>query len=219
VLRTDGSPFTPQNPLFSSSTDWQPATSTQSDSSSHFQIRAAQAVDLSGMAELLADSFHSSDGIWGWTHPLLRLGIYEDLRNRLRASSPHHICLVAFEQTFTSTSRSDDLAGTVEMALRSNEVWQCERSRYLYLSNLAVHPTCRRRGVAQQLLLNCEQVAISWGFQDLYLHVLENNHQARQLYCKLGYRLQLVDSGWSTWLMGRPRQLFLHKHLNAALTA
>jgi len=199
--------------LLSSSTGWQSSASGQSHSSSThpIQIRAAQSVDLSGVAEILADSFHSSDGIWGWAHPLVRLGIYEDLKNRLRSNpSQQHICLVAF----ATGSGGNDLVGTVEMALRLNEFWQCARPRYLYLSNLAVHSSYRRRGVAQQLLLHCERIAISWGFQDLYLHVLENNYQARQLYFKLGYQLQQVDSGWGVWLLGRPRQLFLHKHLS-----
>lgn len=205
--------------MFSSSTDLKPAGG-QSNRSSHFQIRAAQPGELTDLAEILADSFHSPNGILGWAYPLLRLGIYEDLRNRLRATSPHHICLVAVEHAVRATeegssrSASDELAGTVEMAVRSAEPWARNRSRYLYVSNLAVRPTHRRRGVAGQLLLNCERVALSWGFQDIYLHVLENNHQARQLYFKLGYRLHQVDSSWGAWLLGRPRQLFLHKHLS-----
>lgn len=200
--------------MFSSSTDWQPAGPGQSDRPSHFRIRAAQSVDLAGLAELLADGFHSQEGILGWAYPLLRLGIYEDLRNRLRSTSPHHICLVAIDPTATCTSAVEDLAGTVEMSLRSTDLWQCNGSGYPYLSNLVVRTTHRRRGVARQLLLNCERVALSWGYQDLYLHVLENNHQARQLYFKLGYRLHQVDGRWSAWLLGRPRQLFLHKHLS-----
>lgn len=217
--------------MFSSSTDAQPAAG-QSEPSSHFQIRAAQPEDLTGLAEILGDSFHSRDGVLGWAYPLLRLGIYEDLRNRLRSTAQHYICLVAFDRAVRAATEGcpkgtgDELAGTVEMALRSTEPWASDgnastkgvRSRYLYVSNLAVRPTHRRRGVARQLLLSCEQVALSWGFQDLYLHVLENNHQARQLYFQLGYRLYQVDSSWSTWLLGRPRQLFLHKHLNAAST-
>ncbi len=217
----DGYPKLVLTPLFSSSTDCQPAAG-QSDCPSHFQIRAAQSVDLTALAEILADGFHSQDGIFGWTYPLLRLGIYEDLRNRLRSASPHYICLVAVDPAATGTSQGDDLAGTVEIAVRSTDLWQCDgnasaknvHSRYPYLSNLAVRPIHRRRGVAQQLLLKCERVALSWGFQDLYLHVLENNHQARQLYFKLGYRLHQVDSSWSAWLLGRPRQLFLHKRLS-----
>lgn len=199
--------------MFSSSTDCQPA-GVQSDHPFHFHIRAAQFGDLTGLAEILADGFHSQNGMFGWAYPLLRLGIYEDLRNRFRSPSSHHVCLVAVDPNTDRTGVLNDLAGTVEIALRSTDLWQCDGSRYPYISNLAVCSTHRRRGVARQLLLNCERVALSWGFQDLYLHVLENNHQARQLYFKLGYRLHQVDSNWSAWLLGRPRQIFLHKHLS-----
>lgn len=190
--------------LFSSSTDCHPAATGQSDRSYHLYIRAAQSEDLTDVAEILADSFHSQQGILGWAYPLLRLGIYEDLRNRLRSTLPHHICLVA--------AIGDRLAGTIEINLRSTASWAS--SPYPYLSNLAVHPSQRRQGVAEQLLLNCERVALSWGFHDLYLHVLENNHQARQLYFKLGYQLHSFDSNWSAWLLRQPRQLLLHKHLS-----
>lgn len=201
-------------PLFSSSTNCQTAAANLADRS-HLQIRAAKLEDLTGIAEILADSFHSQQGILGWAYPLLRLGIYEDLRNRMHSASPHHICLVAAED-------GDKLAGTVEMGLRSIEHWASDgkanpyrvRSPYPYLSNLAVHPTQRRRGVAEQLLLSCERAAMTWGVQDLYLHVLENNHQARQLYFKVGYRLHKVDASWSAWLLKKPRQLLLHKHLS-----
>ncbi len=223
-----GYPTLVLTPLFSSSADAQPATG-QFEPSSNFQVRAVQSAELDGLAEILADGFHPQDGILGWAYPLLRLGIYEDLRNRLRSTAPNHICMVAIDLSITATTQGspyagNELAGTVEMALRSNELWKSDfnasnkrvRSQYLYVSNLAVRPTHRRRGVAKQLLLSCERVALSWGFQDLYLHVLENNHQARQLYFKLGYRLHQVDSSWSVWLLGRPRQLFLHKHLAAS---
>ncbi len=209
--------------LFSSSTDEKLPTSAQADTYSHFQIRAALPGDLNSLAEILADSFHSHQGILGWAYPLLRLGIYEDLLNRLRSTLLHHICLVAVEDAANTATEgcyysASNIAGTVEMALRSKEAFARTTGRYLYLSNLAVRPTYRRRGVANQLLLNCERVALEWGFQDLYLHVLENNYQARQLYFKLGYRLHKVESSWATWLLGRPRQLFLHKHLSTAST-
>lgn len=210
-------------PLFSSSIDCQLAAG-QSDRCSHLQIRAVRPGDLTGVTEILADSFHSHDGILGWAYPLLRLGIYEDLRNRLRSTTAHHICLVAVKRAIKVTtegspdSTGDQLAGTVEMAVRSTELWARERSRYLYVSNLAVYPNHRRQGVAKQLLLSCESVAISWGFREIYLHVMENNYQARQLYFKLGYRLHKVDSSWSALLLRRPRQLFLHKHLSNTST-
>lgn len=209
--------------LFSSSTDEKLPTAAQSDTYSHFQIRAALPEDLTSLAEILADSFHSHQGILGWAYPLLRLGIYEDLLTRLRSTLQHHICLVAVEGAANTAIEgcyhsASNIAGTVEMALRSTEPFARTTGQYLYLSNLAVRPTYRRRGVANQLLLSCERVALEWGFQDLYLHVLENNHQARQLYFKLGYRLHKVDLSWTTWLLGRPRQLFLHKRLSTAST-
>lgn len=197
---------------FSKHYQQEPAGLAGNTSSCH--IRAASVRDLTVVAEILADSFHSREGMGRWMYPLLRLGIYEDLRNRLNAASPRYICLVAGFPTSIRLSSCDRLAGTVEMALRSAHPCPlCSSPQYPYLSNLAVHPDYRRRGVAQQLLLACERLALEWGFQDLYLHVLENNYQARRLYFKLGYRLHQVDWSLSSLLLRQPRRLLLHKHL------
>ncbi|MBE9229607.1 GNAT family N-acetyltransferase, partial [Phormidium sp. LEGE 05292] len=200
------------------------------------QIRAAKPEDISYVAEILANSFHSRGGIAGWFYPLFRLGIYEDLRHRLQSSSPRYVCLVGIYKDSRLGDRQDQLwvdlevrgktvaaeesdcvVGTVEMALRSTNPWQFYSSAgYPYLSNLAVQSEYRRRGVARQLLLACEQIALNWGYQDLYLHVLENNHKARGLYSQLGYRLYQVDSNWACLFLGKPRQLLLHKRLTGA---
>lgn len=195
--------------------------------SSPLKIRAAKPEDLSHLAEILANSFHSRGGIAGWFYPLFRLGIYEDLRHRLQSSSSRYVCLVGIYKDSALSEHQDQLwveqevkpdwdclVGTVEMSLRSNNPWRFYGSSgYPYLSNLAVHSSYRRRGVARQLLLSCEQIALNWGYQDLYLHVLENNHKARGLYSQLGYRLHQVDSNWACFLLGKPRQLLLHKRL------
>ncbi|AFY53163.1 acetyltransferase [Rivularia sp. PCC 7116] len=177
-----------------------------------FQIRICTVSDLTSIAQIIAESFHSRDGIWGWAFPLLRLGIYEDLKHRLATSAPHHVCLVAVD---TSTKASLDLVATVELSVRLGDAWTYAGTRksYAYLSNLAVHPQYRRQGAARALLTSCEKVASDWGFQDLYLHVLENNHQARQLYFKLGYRMHQIDSNWNTFFFRRSRQILLYKHL------
>lgn len=161
------------------------------------------------LAEILTESFHAHEGIVEWFYPVLRLGIYEDLKNRLRTTPDRYVCLVAE----VVSSQGQDLVGTVEMAVRCHPPWQSTNDQYPYLSNLAVDPDFRRQGVAQQLLSNCEQVALEWGFSDLYLHVLENNHPARQLYLKAGYRLHRVEWHWTSWFFGQPRRLFLHKQL------
>ncbi len=209
------------NPCFSFLTPYEPLPAGQDTfaaGASKFTIRTAQARDLSSMAEILTDSFHSRTGLMGWAYPLLRLGIYEDLRNRLRSTLPHYVCLVAVTAVSTVAGSREELAGTVELALRSSSSWQTHNSGYPYISNLAVRKSCRRQGVAQQLLLACERTSMEWGFQDLYLHVLDNNHQARQLYLKTGYQLHQVESSYTAWLLGRPKRLFLHKHLTPAVT-
>lgn len=186
---------------------------------SRLQIRPATLGDLSPLTDVLAESFHSREGILGWVYPVLRLGIYEDLRHRLVMGSEHYLCLVAVASSVGVSSsvyrlNQEYILGTVEMSLRSRYAWQLSlTSRYPYLSNLAVHPHYRQQGIAQQLLRICEQTAQSWGFSHLYLHVLENNRPARQLYYKQGYRLKEIDSGWDSVLFGQPRRLFLQKRI------
>ncbi|MBE9039918.1 GNAT family N-acetyltransferase [Oscillatoriales cyanobacterium LEGE 11467] len=147
--------------------------------------------------------------------PFWRLGIYEDMRHRLRTPSPHYVCLVAGQ----GWQERDRLVGIVEMTLRASPIWCVPTHQYPYISNLAVRSEFRRQGVARQLLATCEEIAGEWGFSNLYLHVLENNHQARQLYGKLGYTSLQVEETWESWLMGRSRRLFLRKHLAASRSA
>ena len=209
------------NPCFSFLTPYEPAPASQDAVAAdafRFTIRAAQVQDLATLADILTDSFHPRTGLMRWAYPMLRLGIYEDLRNRLRSTSPHYVCLVAVAAVSTVVGFREELAGTVEIALRSPPAWQPRCPQYPYISNLAVNQSCRRRGVARQLLLACERKSLEWGFQDIYLHVLENNHQARQLYLKTGYQLCQVEPSYSAWLLGRPKRLFLHKDLTSAVT-
>jgi len=181
-------------------------------------VRTARQQDLNRLADVLSSSFHTKEGVIGWIYPLFRMGIYEDLRNRFRTKSAHYICLVAVKQPSAASSGpplgDENLVGTVEMGLRTQSFWQPRSSAYLYVSNLAVQHEYRRQGVAQRLLLTCERVALEWGFQELYLHVLENNFQARRLYRKAGYQIKYAESNLSYWFLGQPRQLLMHKRLS-----
>jgi ribosomal protein S18 acetylase RimI-like enzyme len=178
--------------------------------SRQFQMRPATSDDFIGVAQIIAESFHSQNGVWAWTFPLIRLGIYEDLRHRFALPAPHQVCLVAVD---TTNPEANSLVGTVELGVRFSDNWTQAGKSFPYLSNLAVHPKYRRQGAASQLLAACEKVALAWGFQDLYLHVLENNNQARELYFKLGYQVHLVESHWNLFLFKRSRQIFLHKRI------
>jgi ribosomal protein S18 acetylase RimI-like enzyme len=179
--------------------------------SCQFQIRIGTPADLVSVAQIITESFHSQKGMWGWAFPLLRLGIYEDLRHRMASPASRHLCLVAVDYT---TGAVNNLLGTVELGVRYSDSWSQAGLGFPYLSNLAVHPKYRRHGVASGLLTTCEKISQEWGFEDLYLHVLENNHQARQLYFKQGYRVHKVESNWNTFFFRRSSQVLLHKHLS-----
>ncbi len=187
---------------------------------SRFAVRAARKEDLPALASVIADSFQPAKGIVRWFYPLSRLGIYEDLRHRLHSSGTHYICFVATAPCYISghlelsSGVAEPLLGTVEMALRSPYPLQIKNSRYPYLSNLAVRNKYRRRGIAQQLMIACEKVAMLWGFKDLYLHVLENNQPAKRAYFKMGYQLRRFEPSLSSYFLGRPRKMLLHKHLS-----
>lgn len=203
------------NPCFSSSTHGQPGRS--GNDQKRFIIRVAHFPELNSLAEILTDSFHTRVGLMGCFYPFLRMGIYEDLRHRLRTAGSHYICLVAIDPAMGQSVEGapSSIVGTVEMTVRSSYSWQC-KSFHPYLSNLAVRRSSRRQGVAQQLLAACEVKALEWGYADLYLHVLENNNQARRLYFKAGYRLQQVDTTWNSWLFGQPRRILLRKRLQSS---
>jgi ribosomal protein S18 acetylase RimI-like enzyme len=212
----------------------EPLKQSESDRSiPPISIRDVQQQDLVSLAEVLAHSFHSQEGLLGMLYPLLRMGIYEDLRSRLRNKAHRYACLVAVQvlQPQTATQLYQLAAvpgvgalfeipargrpiGTVELTVRTSQLWQPQLGKgYLYLSNLAVQEDCRKQGVAQKLLQACEEKALEWGFENIYLHVLENNHSARRLYRKAGYQLHEVEAGLGHWLLGQPKQLFLRKVL------
>lgn len=137
-------------------------------------------------------------------YPLYRLGMYEDLRNRLLNNRSDYVCLVA-------TLEDETIVGTVEIALRPTYVFNFMGTKHPYISNLAVKPAYRRQGIARKLLLKCEQIAINWGYQKLCLHVLADNYQAQQLYFSKGYRIEKIDSGIDDWFFNRPKKLLLIK--------
>ncbi|NJK36420.1 MAG: GNAT family N-acetyltransferase [Oscillatoriales cyanobacterium RM2_1_1] len=153
----------------------------------------------------------------------MRLGIHEDLRQRFVAESKCYVCLAAVFQHSAgssgigSASNPETLVGTVELGLRSRYPWQTSSAhKYLYISNLAVHPQFRNRGIAQELLRQCEQIALNWNFPSIYLHVLEDNAIARRLYRRMGYQIRAIDWNWNSALLGQPRQLLLHKPVTSS---
>ncbi|MBD1912228.1 MULTISPECIES: GNAT family N-acetyltransferase [unclassified Leptolyngbya] len=180
-----------------------------------WQIRAARRSDVDPLAEILASSFHSKEGIGRWFYPMLKATLREDLRGRLQNGGTYYRCLVAVSTTASpsNTTPQEEVLGTLEIGLKPqfSLPWYHWFKLFPYISNVAIAHAHRRRGVAIDLLRACEPIARQWGYHDLYLHVLENNQAARRLYSKAGFRFCQVEMNLPSLVLGQPRQLLLHK--------
>jgi ribosomal protein S18 acetylase RimI-like enzyme len=169
------------------------------------QARAAQS-DLPAIAALLVRNFQLYPPGMGWLTPVMRRGVLEDLRQRLRNAGKYYACYRAV--------LGDEIVGTAELSLRPVQtrygwLWQGKGDRAPYLANLAVEIGHRRRSVAQQLMLTCEHQAEAWGYGQIYLTVMANNQAARSLYVKAGYEIVQRDPGW----LSRGERLLMRKAL------
>jgi ribosomal protein S18 acetylase RimI-like enzyme len=181
------------------------------------EIRPVKEDEIHHVADIITRSFHFDRGWMSWFTPLFRLGIAEDLRNRLRPRLPtahHHkhpqqVCSIALY----SDRDQSYVAGTVEVGVRTVDRYRQKQHRYVYLSNLAVSRDFRRRGIAQELIGSCEKLTIGWGYTELHLHVMGDNERGRNLYQKLGYEIVSSDFVWSIIPWYRPERLFLRKQL------
>lgn len=175
-------------------------------------VRPAMMADLHEVADVLASSFYPPLGWQRWLYPLFRFSIHEDLKQRLQAGHQHYRCLTAIApDRYTQQLR---VVGTVEMAHQKPGLWSFQRSRQIYLSNLAVREGCRRQGVARRLLQAAEKLSLEWGFQELSLHVMTDNTRARQLYQTMGYQLHRVEPTLFSLLNLQPSRLLLKKPLS-----
>jgi len=73
----------------------------------------------------------------------------------------------------------DVLAGYICFWVFANEV---------HLLNVAVHKTCRRKGLGQRLLSKMVEVGNAEGAETAWLEVRPSNLAARSLYRKVGFR-------------------------------
>jgi GNAT superfamily N-acetyltransferase len=182
-----------------------------SDQSHSFQIRLAQQRDVLKISDILVTSFYRQCP--QWLYPVAVWSISLDLGIRLTDSGRHYACLVA-------TALLDfEAIATLEVSLKpipnpSSIPWlNWQTSDRPYISNLAVHPQWRRRGIALKLLKAVEQKVRSWGFKTIYLHVVDSNREALNLYKFLGYEIYKVDSdGFNPF--STSKKLLLQKSLD-----
>lgn len=172
-----------------------------------FTIRQAQVEEIGEVSEVITRSFHTCEGIGFLMYPFLKLGIYEDIRSRLRSQNSHYACIIA-------TTNTGEISGAVELGLSGSESLISKEYQSTYISNLAVSPNYRRQGIARRLLKNCEEITAKWGFSEAYLHVLDNNWQAQQLYKQCGYQICRAETSLISWLFPQPRRLLLKKKIS-----
>jgi GNAT superfamily N-acetyltransferase len=189
------------NRIFIMSVLNQPPSFTATKTAIAYEIRVAKVSDIAQLVEILMNSFYPSQRLNRWAAPLMRLGLYEDIKSRLTSKTKRYFCWVAM-QTGTTTPQ---LLGTIELSLRQCQPWRPFCRRRAYIANLAVNPVSRRQGIAKKLLEQCETTALQWGYSTLYLHVAIDNPAAICLYQRLGYRFaQLrLKPGWLAWLPQR----------------
>ena len=195
--------------------------SVPADSTAHqVIIRPARPKDIKGLAETITYSFHPPEGLIPWFYPVLKLLASEDLRGRLSSNSAHYLCLVAILLDPEKGLGEGEVVGTSEISVRSSFAWPnptrgqaYHPPAFVYIANLAVKNSYRRRGIARQLLSCCEQTAGEWGYNSLKLHVLENNYQAKQLYASRGYGCNYIEPSLSNLFFNFPRRLLLSKSI------
>ncbi|MFM7352438.1 MAG: GNAT family N-acetyltransferase, partial [Microcystis aeruginosa] len=84
------------------------------------EVRLAQSQDLKSLAEILTDSFFPTANYWSFLRSIFKLGIYEDLRGRLRADTPYYHCLVVSQTSVTATGSQEIIVATAEICLKSS---------------------------------------------------------------------------------------------------
>ena len=197
-----------------------PFSSSQSDpklsakTCHNFRIRAAQPKDLSQIVTVLLNSFYMQAKATQWLYWILRIGIQEDVKAKIKLSAEQYACLVA-TTLHPESGRTDKVIGTAEISQRPCETWQIFPPQRAYLSNLAVSPDYRKQGAAKQLITTCEAIASRWGFRHLYLHVMADNSAAKHLYEQMGYQRCEVSNPILSTLGLRPQRLLLSKRLSA----
>ncbi|MDJ0899895.1 MAG: GNAT family N-acetyltransferase [Xenococcus sp. MO_188.B8] len=179
-------------------------SSTENDDKCNTMVRNAQRKDVSELATTIVACFYDFPPILSWINPLLKLTISEDLRYRLQNSPLLYCCLVA--------TKNSQIAGTVEISLQ--QPWWAITAQSPYISNLAVKKNYRRQGIAKKLLTQCEQVSRNWGYREIRLHVLADNHSAQKLYLGMGYKCISEETSWHFLWPNYSSRLLMKKELD-----
>jgi GNAT superfamily N-acetyltransferase len=98
--------------------------------------------------------------------------------------------------------------------------WASQPPWVAYVSNLAVSKAWRGRKLGSLLVASCEQVALRWGFDEIYLHAATQQEQLLRMYDKLNYdALPSFDQpAWVLMVAGREPTRYHRKVLRASVS-
>ncbi|MEL6816991.1 MAG: hypothetical protein AAFP03_19665, partial [Cyanobacteria bacterium J06598_3] len=105
-----------------------------------FRIRSAQHQDLPQIVAVLLASFYPQAQATQWLYWLMRVGIQEDIKTRLKTPANQYACLVAVPVDAQSAQAKGEIIGTAEISQRPCETWRFLPPKRAYLSNLAIAP-------------------------------------------------------------------------------
>jgi ribosomal protein S18 acetylase RimI-like enzyme len=176
-------------------------------------IRPARVEDEQVVSELIALSFRAfGDALFGLGDPLLHRKVIAAMVRGTNTRFSHRLVDLAEVDGIPAglllSMPGRDLAGLelpmvgyllrlyglggtlrfLALALRVAGATEATRSEY-YVSNLAVFPAYRGQGLGRLLLERAEQKARLAGLNTCSLTVEMDNHQARSLYERVGYRV------------------------------
>lgn len=179
---------------------------------SHTIIRRAKVDDASAIADVITLSFNEFNELTFWMYPLIKIGVAQDLRQRLQSLEEEHIAIVAVNISRRGKEIYQEIVGTVEVSLRQG-YHRGKKEPYIYIANLAVKETNRRQGIASKLLYQCEEIARQKNCDRLRLHVLLGNEVGQKLYLNNGYRVLRIETDLLSLFMAKKRRLLLDKSL------
>ncbi|XP_002990214.2 uncharacterized protein LOC9647651 [Selaginella moellendorffii] len=156
-----------------------------------------------GTVEVLTDSF--CDLLWGplTYRPLLRMIVQENLIETQKLFPKNVILVALYEQ-----SSAKVVVGTVEVYLSSAGVSSPNPPPDApFLCNMAVKQNYRRKGIAGQLLKAAEELAVTMGSNEMYLHCRLIDKVPLGIYQRAGYEVVSTSSVFSLLVLQRRKHL------------
>lgn len=172
-----------QNRRSSTSSSRQPALILESD---NYVVRDCLYGELTSVVDIIMSSFYSkTPSPW---RQLYRIGELNRLQQSFPYGEPDHRMLVAVNKL--SPSSTDTIIGFCDIDDRiPNRPTSYSFNPRPYLSDLCVHPSFRRKGIARSMISACENFCMQeLGKKKLFIRVERNNTNAILMYEQLGYQ-------------------------------